>query len=172
MEPFFKKPEEVDEYFNKVTDSLLILKARITALYKSDKDSIEYFAFYESILTQVRALFIENSRYKNNYTVQVFLNKLGLSKTSEEIHTYLNSELIPSISIRDAIKISVDRFIVHYDQVSIEEKHIEEICREHLTDIKNEFFIGRLVDIISGHMLLSYVKRMNDWEVDWFEGKQ
>lgn len=167
-EPFFKTHEEVDKYFK---ESLLTLKARIVALYKSDKDSIEYFALYDSILTQVRALFIENSRYKNNYTVQVFLMKLGLSKPSEEIDTYLNSEFITGVSIRDAIKISVDRFIVHYDHVSKEEEHIEMICREHLTDMNNEFFIGRLVDFISIHMILSYVERMNNWKVDFFEEK-
>ncbi|AYB44868.1 hypothetical protein [Paenibacillus lautus] len=110
--------------------------------------------------------------YKNNYTVQVFLNKLGLSKTSEEIDTYLNSEFKPGISVRDAIKTSVDRFIVHYDYVFNEEEHIEEICREHLTDMNNEFFRGRLVDIISIHMILSYVKRMNNWEINLIEDKQ
>lgn len=45
------------------------------------------------------------------------------------------------------------------------------ICRDHLTDMNNEFFIGRLVDFISIHMILSYVERMNNWKVDFFEEK-
>lgn len=166
---FFKTPEEVDKYFDKITESLLVLKARTVLLLSHSEDTLEYFALYDSILTQVRALFIENSQNSNNYTVQVFLNKLGLANKSKEIDEYLNNELVPGVSIKKAIKVSVDKFIVHYDLTSSEEDRIEEICRKHLINIENEFFIGKLIDIISGDMILSYVERMNNWTDNFIE---
>ncbi|MBN1215212.1 MAG: hypothetical protein JXA99_07180, partial [Candidatus Lokiarchaeota archaeon] len=76
---------------------------------------------------QLRALCIENKRYKENYTAQILLGKLGKKDLVEEIDNMLNENFrnilkfnpdgieAEDISIRDAIKTLADEFICHYD---------------------------------------------------------
>ena len=87
----------------------------INVIGGNDTDAITYF---DMIIVQLRALCIENYRYKNNYTVQVLLRKMGEDEIAQKIDDLLNKDFFrdsSDISIKTAIKILADNFICHYD---------------------------------------------------------
>lgn len=81
--------------------------------------------FFESILVDVRALLIENAKYKKNYTIQ---NSFKIHSVSEAdlfykiatgIDDYLKKTLLPDgeTSIFEAVKFYTDKYIAHRDNI-------------------------------------------------------
>ena len=70
------------------------------------------------IIVQLRAMCIENERYKNNYTAQILLRKIGEDALANNIDKMLSEEFYDGsiqVSIKTALKIVADEFICHYD---------------------------------------------------------
>lgn len=85
--------------------------------------------FLESILVDVRALLMENARYKKNYTLQ---NSFRLNSDNEkdinfkiacEIDNLLNDTYLPDgeTSFFEAVKFYTDKYIAHRDNTSIDD---------------------------------------------------
>ena len=101
----------------------------------------------ETILVEIRAIYLENARYKNNYTIPNFLKEIKQESFYQKIQDYLDKPLIDNVlkkvtnitdedeiictdtensenysyqnlSIRDSIKFAVDKFIVHHDETN------------------------------------------------------
>ena len=91
------------------------------------------------IIVQLRAMCIENERYKNNYTAQILLRKIGEDALANNIDKMLSEEFydgsIP-VSIKTALKIVADEFICHYDNFDGEKSHRISLA---------EIFINRLM---------------------------
>lgn len=112
-------------------------------------NDIDVITYFDMIIVQLRALCIENSRYRNNYTVQVLLRKMGEDKIAEKIDELLNQDFFrdsSEISIKMAIKMLADNFICHYDNFD------DNINKLSLTDImmnqlKNPYKAYQTVDL-------------------------
>lgn len=95
----------------------------INVLGNFDIDIITYF---DMIVVQLRALCIESNIYKNNYTAQILLRKLGYSDLAKRIDHMLGEsffeEVSPPMTIRDALKLLADKFICHYDNYDAPEQ--------------------------------------------------
>lgn len=115
-----------------------LLIARANKLKDLKPGTLDYWTYYDATLTQIRAMFIETPSRKKNYTFQNYLINIGQVEISKEIDNYLDKHLYENISFRDAVKVSVDKFIVHYDKVSTEEVTIEQKCRAKLTESNNK----------------------------------
>lgn len=85
--------------------------------------------FLESILVDVRALLMENARYKKNYTLQ---NSFRLNSDNEkdinfkiacEIDNLLNDTYLPDgeTSFFEAVKFYTDKYIAHRDNTSTDD---------------------------------------------------
>lgn len=85
--------------------------------------------FLESILVDIRALLMENARYKKNYTLQ---NSFRLNSDNEkdinfkiacEIDNLLNDTYLPDgeTSFFEAVKFYTDKYIAHRDNTSIDD---------------------------------------------------
>lgn len=80
--------------------------------------------FLESILVDVRALLMENERYKKNFTMQnsFKINSLGdgndiFYKIANEIDVYVKNTMLPDgqTNFYDAVKFYTDKYIAHRD---------------------------------------------------------
>ncbi|HQQ51317.1 MAG TPA: hypothetical protein PLZ29_08980, partial [Spirochaetota bacterium] len=112
-----------------------------------DKNTeVEWFTYFDCLITQFRAMFIENEQNKNNYTYQNFLNLYGKHEVVSAINTYLNEPFINEdffdfngeiLTIRNAIKFVADKFICHYDKTSLEERARQELISNTLSNVSN-----------------------------------
>ena len=102
--------------------------------------------FLESILVDIRALLMENTRYKKNYTLQNnfkinSLNEEDINfKVANEIDKFLNDTLLPDreISFFDAVKFYTDKYIAHSDNTSIADDEKKARIKEYF--LSNEEF--------------------------------
>lgn len=95
--------------------------------------------YIDMIIVQLRAMCIENERYKNNYTAQILLRKIGEDALANNIDKMLSEEFYDGsiqVSIKTALKIVADEFICHYDNFDGEKSHRISLA---------EIFINRLM---------------------------
>jgi hypothetical protein len=55
-----------------------------------DNKDIDVITFFDMIIVQLRAMCIENERYKSNYTTQILLRKIGEGTLANKIDNMLN----------------------------------------------------------------------------------
>ena len=100
--------------------------------------------FLESILVDVRALLMENARYKNNYTLQ---NTFKINSSNEEdirfkvasgIDDLLKEMLLPDgqTSFFEAVKFYTDKYIAHRDNTTIGDDEKKEKIKEYFLNNK------------------------------------
>lgn len=109
---------EFIEHFNIHYKLLLRRYARfkkINDIYNTDIDVITYL---DMIIVQLRAMCIESSYLKKNYTAQILLQKVGEEALAFKLDAMLQEEFLEDVmdlTIRNALKILADQFICHYD---------------------------------------------------------
>ena len=131
---------EYIEHFNIHFKLLLRRYKRLKDIYSIENaKDIDVITYADMILVQLRAICIENERYKNNYTAQILLRKIGEDDLANKIDEMLNEEFYDGsmqVNIRKALKILADEFICHYDNFDKDKSH-----KISLADI----FINRLL---------------------------
>lgn len=131
---------EYIEHFNIHFKLLLRRYKRLKDIYSIENaKDIDLITYVDMILVQLRAICIENERYKNNYTAQILLRKIGEDDLANKIDEMLNEEFYVGsmqVNIRKALKILADEFICHYDNFDKDKSH-----KISLADI----FINRLL---------------------------
>lgn len=131
---------EYIEHFNIHFKLLLRRYKRLKDIYSIENaKDIDVITYIDMILVQLRAICIENERYKNNYTAQILLRKIGEDDLANKIDEMLNEEFYDGsmqVNIRKALKILADEFICHYDNFDKDKSH-----KISLADI----FINRLL---------------------------
>ena len=131
---------EYIEHFNIHFKLLLRRYKRLKDIYSIENaKDIDVITYVDMILVQLRAICIENERYKNNYTAQILLHKIGEDDLANKIDEMLNEEFYVGsmqVNIRKALKILADEFICHYDNFDKDKSH-----KISLADI----FINRLL---------------------------
>ena len=110
---------EYIEHFNIHFRLLLRRYKRLKDIYSiQNAKDIDVITYIDMILVQLRAMCIENERYKNNYTAQILLRKIGEEDLANKIDEMLNEEFYDGsmqVNIKTALKILTDGFICHYD---------------------------------------------------------
>lgn len=92
-----------------------LLKHRTCRLDNLEVDSFDYLTYRDMCLVMIRALLIESERLKENYTLQNFLIKHNRADLKLQVDNYLNQNINSMLTLRKALKISVDKFIAHND---------------------------------------------------------
>lgn len=109
----------------------------------------EWLTYSDSIITQFRAMFMENQQKKTNYTYQIFLKDIGENEKADAIDKYLDQAFFNSsimelknknevLSIRSAVKFIADKFICHYDNVNSYEKARMNLIMATLSNFNNK----------------------------------
>ena len=110
---------EYIEHFNIHFKLQLRRYKRLKDIYSiQNAKDIDVITYIDMILVQLRAMCIENERYKNNYTAQILLRKIGEEDLANKIDEMLNEEFYDGsmqVNIKTALKILTDGFICHYD---------------------------------------------------------
>ena len=109
---------EFIKHFNIHYKLLLRRYARFREINDVNNNDIDVITYLDMIVVQLRAMCIESSNLKKNYTAQILLRKLGEEVLAEKLDAMLNEEFIPCVTdltIRKALKILADGFICHYD---------------------------------------------------------
>ena len=118
---------EYIEHFNIHFRLLLRRYKRFKEIYSiSNATNIDVITYIDMIIVQLRVMCIENERYKNNYTAQILLRKIGEDALANNIDKMLSEEFYDGsiqVSIKTALKIVADEFICHYDNFDGEKSH-------------------------------------------------
>ena len=131
---------------------------RFRQINRIDNKDIEVITFFDMIIVQLRAICIENERYKSNYTAQILLRKVGEGTLADKIDNMLNQEFLVSctnFTIKTAIKTLADEFICHYDNFDGEKLHALSLAQIIEKQLKNpydktnlDFIMKVLIDCI------------------------
>ena len=136
-----------------------LLIQRTKRMADFSKDSVDYRAYTDICLVMIRGLLIESERLTGNYTLQNYLKKHGYADIAIKVDTYLAQPINKLMSLREALKITVDKFIAHFDSiVGFDEQGDESLLTDiwfkrnlFLKDIQREdypFSISRIVEFI------------------------
>lgn len=119
-----KNPEELAKlasyinHFNTQYDLLIKRYEHLKEIDEPLEDNLDIGTYFDIVIVQLRAIFIENPKYSNNYTLQNIMKKIGKEEYAQELDDILSEEFLPEVAgltIRDAIKFLADKFICHYD---------------------------------------------------------
>lgn len=99
-----------------------LLKNRIEKLRVLSKGTLDYKTYFDASLVQIRAMCIEDGKRKNNHTIQNFLRLNGFEKEVADVNnlfdTVMSDGSILELTLREAIKVTTDKFIAHYDTMT------------------------------------------------------
>lgn len=125
-----------DEEYVELMDYIKHFNVHFALLLRRDKRfkeintvsncDIDVITYLDMIVVQLRAMCIENERYKNNYTAQILLRKVGEFELAQKIDDMLIENFYDGslqVDIRTALKILADEFICHYDNFDGENQH-------------------------------------------------
>lgn len=113
---------------------------------KTNLDDESYDVFVNSILVDCRALFIENSRYTKNCTIQNYYKATKHPEFAKAIDDLFDKKISTGISVREVIKIWVDKNIVHFDFIG--EKEEMEYMNNVLSVIDRSTIDNIFIDIL------------------------
>ena len=132
---------EYIKHFNIHFSLLLRRYKRFKEIYSIENAThIDVITYIDMIIVQLRAMCIENERYKKNYTAQILLRKIGEEDLADKLEKMLNENFYDGsmqVTIKTALKIVADEFICHYDNFDGEKSHKISLA---------EIFINRLVN--------------------------
>lgn len=108
---------EFIEHFNIHYKLLLRRYNRFKEINDISNTDIDVITYLDMIVVQLRAMCIENTSRKKNYTAQILLRKVGEEELANKIDEMLEEPFIPStdFTIKKALKELADGFICHYD---------------------------------------------------------
>ncbi len=140
------EPKSCEQIFDESFYSYFeLLGERIRRLQELKQNTIDYKTYTDICLIMLRALLYESPKNKKNFTLQNYLKLHSRPDLIKRVDDYLEQPLNKLMTLREAIKTSVDKFIAHYDtifEIIDEEKEvsIENIFKRELflMDIKRE----------------------------------
>lgn len=130
---------------------LKLLKQKILQLLNMDlQDNCALDLVLNSILVDVRALFLESDWRKRNATLQNVYRARGMQDRALEVDAVFKEEVLPEVTLERVVKDWVDKRVVHVDW---------------LWDDEEILFFERIESLIFGgemHNLLRVVMRLVD----------
>ncbi len=133
---------EYIENFNIHFALLLRRYRRFREINRIDNKDIDVITFFDMIIVQLRAMCIENERYKSNYTAQILLRKVGEGTLADKIDNMLSQEFLvgcTDFTVKTAIKTLADEFICHYDNFDGEKLHALSLAQIIEKQLKNPY---------------------------------
>lgn len=112
-----------DETFLKYLD---LLSQRSERLQHLDNSSLDYITYTDMCLVMVRAILVENEKRTNNYTLQNYLHRHSRDDLVDKANQFIKQYINKKHTLRDALKIVVDKFTVHYDAMTKMNSDFEE----------------------------------------------
>lgn len=131
--------EDLESFIESFKEKMMLLLKRINKFTTLEENTDEYYIYFDIILIQIRAMFIENERNKNNYTSQIYAKNLESEYHVSLINNILHERLLDDFTIRDGIKLIVDKTLAHYDFISEKDKEKIEICKRALMDKNSKY---------------------------------
>lgn len=141
----FYKQNRIEDVFYK---RFVLLRKKIHKVLSGNTiDDLDYDVYVNSILVDCRAIFLENTRYKLNSTLQGTYRARHLDDFAKGIDEFFNREVIKDKSLKVIIKDWVDKRLVHVDYLEPED---EELIVENISSIidrttLNNIFVDMLV---------------------------
>ena len=129
--------------FNVHFTLLLRRYKRFKEIDSAQNHDIEVITYLDMIIVQLRAMCIENERYKNNYTAQILLRKVNENDLADKIDAMLKEDFYDGslqVDIRTALKILVDEFICHYDNFDGENLHRLSLADIFMNYLRNPYY--------------------------------
>lgn len=110
LQPFIK-------HFCMHFDLLMRRYERFKEIDDPHNTDIDVITYLDMIIVQLRAMCIESSNLKNNYTAPNLLRKVGKQDLADKIDAMLNETFYAGreYTIREALKKLADKLICHYD---------------------------------------------------------
>ncbi len=133
---------EYIEHFNVHFSLLLSRYKRFKEINKLNNNDIDVITYLDMIVVQLRAMCIENERYKENYTAQILLRKAGEEELAQKIDDMLNEDFYDGslqVKVRTALKILADEFICHYDNFDGENLHRLSLADIFMNHLRNPY---------------------------------
>lgn len=116
----FYKQDRIEEVFY---EKFVNLRKKIREVLENKLDDPLYYdVFVNSILVDCRAIFLENERYKLNSTLQNTYRARRLEDFAKGIDELFNREISNGNSLKEVIKGWVDKRVVHYDYLDLDEE--------------------------------------------------
>lgn len=118
----FNDFEDFKKFKARYRESIYYLKIKLYYLRNLEDGNLQTI-FLESILVDLRAWLLEKKFRKKNITFQNEFNNFSFEYVTKQINEYLKIEIDVEplsdykISIEEAIKFYVDKFIAHHDFV-------------------------------------------------------
>lgn len=119
-------------------------------LVENRKSQDEICAYSDLLVVHLRALLIENPKYKKNYTLQNFLHKMGRDDLVNDLNNFLSHPIYDEwdLSLKTFIKIQADEFICHHDNVETGAKAdqaLESWFTAYLSNFNNEYCMKNIM---------------------------
>ena len=143
-----------DDYFSRAEENLAVLEALDGA---NHNDAIYMLAFKQEMV-HLRASLIENAKLKKNITIQNYFQLYGRNDLAQKINCLLQTNVTASLTLRDMIKTTVDKFVAHYDNPSKNDKAIYDYCYSFFS-FDGKLPLRQFVDLLNGY-IMSLVTQM------------
>ena len=143
------------EHFNMHYNLLLRRYKRFKEVDDPQSRDIDVLTYLDIILVQLRSICLEHEKYKNNYTAQNLLHRLGRDDLAQKIDAMLEEQFFEyrdGCTIKEAIKILTDDYVCHYDSFEkddiIESSLIEQQLRNPYINHNLDYIMKTLIDCI------------------------
>ncbi len=139
----FYKQNRIEEVFN---EKFIKLRKKIHKILENKIfDELEEDIYFNSILVDCRAMFLENKRFKFNSTLQNSYRARGLEEYANGIDELFDEKITDNKTLKEIIKDWVDKRVVHYDYLDEDE---ENLIHENVSSILDRKMLENLLTSI------------------------
>lgn len=118
----FFKQNRIEELFYR---RFVSLRKKIHKVLANEcLDGFDYDVYIGSILVDCRAMFLENTRFKFNGTLQSTYRARKLDEYAAGIDEFFDREVVEGKSLKVVIKDWVDKTLVHVDYLEPDDEHL------------------------------------------------
>lgn len=162
----FHKENRMEEVFH---EKFIKLRLKIHKIIEGQyDDELMYEILVHSILIDCRAIFLENTDYKYNTTLQNIYRNRSLNEYADGIDNYFNTIIKGNKSLKEIIRKFVNKRLAHVDY--LEEKQ-ENILEEDILTILdrntiNNIFVDILVIAIQYEEIRKYFGKNKGEQLD------
>ena len=137
-----------ENYFSKAEENLAVLDALDLA---GSNNSLYMLAFKQEMV-HLRASLIENAKLQKNITIQNYFKLYGRNDLAQAIDCLLQIDVKNGLTLRELIKVTVDKFIAHYDKPTQKDKEVYDYCVS-LFGVNGELPLAKFVSLLNGYIM-------------------
>lgn len=146
-----------EAYFSKAEENLSILNI----LENEEVDPSVYLLAFKQEVVHLRASLIENTKLRKNITIQNYLRLYGRDDLASRIDELLKIQVNSDLSLREMIKVTVDKFIAHYDKPTETDRKIYDYCIS-IFSVDGKLPLKRFVNSLNGFIMSLIVQMWYD----------